>query len=118
MSHLDWSKPVSSLLYRLQEKGFTLISVFDGEETTTLVNNNPIHRRKEATEIITSVDESWVTVGYKEDRADLYLVLGNGPDEILADYSYCPDTELEALLEEVEDQFSRAWENKKVPVVA
>lgn len=107
---MDYTKPVMSLLSKLQKNNVEITHVFDGEEWTKCVEGNNLSRRKEAADAILSVDESLVRVKYQEEVAKLFIVLGNDPSEILCDYSYKEGSILESILEEVSDQFYEQWE--------
>ena len=113
MAHYDWSKPVSSLLYKLQKAGYTLVYVHDGEERVKMDHkkSNLINRKK-ATEVITSVDDSQLIVKKGDIKASLYIVLGNDPEELVADYTDWDDLEM-AITEH-----SIQWEGKKCPMIA
>lgn len=107
---MDYTKPVMSLLSKLQKSDVEITHVFDGEEWTKCVEGNNLSRRKEATDVILSVDESHVRIKYQEEVAKLFIVLGNEFSEILCDYSYKEGSVLESILEKVSDQFYEQWE--------
>lgn len=111
----DWSQPVSSLLFKVQKAGIKLIFVNDGEETTKLEGNN-IAQRKEAVDVITSVDISSFNVEYNGIRGSVLIVLGDSPEDIVNDYS-SNSNELMELLESVVDSYTNQWEGKKCPKV-
>lgn len=106
---MDYTKPVMSLLNKLQKKGCEIVSVHDGEEWVKCDGNN-LNCRKDATDAILSVDESLVKIKYNDEVAKLIIVLGNEPSEILCDYSYKEGSNLETILEEVSDEFYTQWE--------
>ncbi len=113
MARYDWSKPVSSLLNKLQQNGFTIAAVNDGEETVKMdPKKSNLANRKEATEIITSVDESGMRVTKGNMRGFVYIVLGNEPEELVCDYTDWDE------LETVITAHSRQWEGKKCPMIA
>lgn len=101
---MDYTKPVMSLLHKLQKRGVDITHVYDGEEWT-FVNGN----RKDAADVILSVDQSLVRIKQQEEVAKLIIVLGNEPSEILCDY-YTEGSNLETILEEVSDEFYTQWE--------
>jgi hypothetical protein len=107
----DWSKPVASLLSRLQENGYKIFSVNDGELCRIDQNFSDRTARKMAVDIITGVDESAVAVIKNNRIYAIYIVLGNDPDEIVADYTQ--DEELERIMEEYSDY----WCDKKCPMI-
>ena len=68
------------MLKKLTDAGATLDYFDDGGERTP-----------PTVEDITSVDEGVLTIRTpKGKEADLYLVLGNDPGELVADYTACP----------------------------
>ena len=113
----DWTQPVMSLLNKLQEADVQIIGVNDGDEYETVSGDTKLAIRKDAADVITAVDESWVRVQYKDEFATLYIVLGNDANEILADYSYKPNSELEGIIESVNSAFYEQWEDVKVKSV-
>ena len=113
----DWTQPVMSLLNKLQEADVQIIGVNDGEGYETVSGDTKLAIRKDAADVITAVDESWVRVQYKDEFATLYIVLGNDANEILADYSYKPNSELEGIIESVNSAFYEQWEDVKVKSV-
>lgn len=112
MSRLDWSVPVSSLLNRLQQDGYKIFSVNDGEEMVLIDQNlSDLTARKKATEVICSVDHSAIALFKNGKRYAVYIVLGNDPSEIVADYTDDPSLEM------IIDTFSDYWMEKKCPVI-
>ena len=107
----NWLPVVGSLLKRLQDQGFTLVSVDDGGETHKL-NGNDRDRRQQAKAVICSVDESYLHVDDSDSvRKWIFLVLGNEPEETVNDYS--SGTSLDSVLEE----FSAQWAGRKCPTI-
>ena len=113
----DWSYPVMSLLHKLQKADVQIISVNDGGGYENVVGDSNLAIRKNAADMITAVDESWVRVKSKDAFATLYIVLGNDASEILADYSYTSGTKLEGILERVSSAFYEQWEDIPCPTV-
>ena len=105
----DWSGPVNSLLNTLQKDGYTIVEVFDGGEWTKFNQTTYLAVRKEATDIITSVDECHLRIKKGDEKLRLFIVLGNEPEEIVADY--ISNDELEVTL----DKYIAMWEGKKCP---
>jgi hypothetical protein len=112
MARRDWSKPVSSLLNKLQKAGFSLYLVNDGEEDVILGQGTNLAVRKEATEIITSVDYSILLMKKENVRYYVNIFLDNDPDEIVTNHTDNDD------LNDVIDAYSDQWQGKKCPVVA
>ena len=95
--------PVRDLLKRLKAAGFVLQWADDGEDVFHVIKNVD-----HAADILLSVDESHI--GIKKGLVPfwLFIVLGNGKDEIVSDYTWtdCPEhKELEAVL----DAFCDHW---------
>jgi hypothetical protein len=100
----DWKPCVRDLLERLIAAGFVISEIDDGEETIKFTTLDA------AVDTITSVDEStvWTTATDKSDPV-LFIVLGNGPEEIVADY--CGGGPRLCMILE---GFSKDWEGKEV----
>jgi len=117
MARLDWTLPVRTLIHHFQNHDFRVLSVNDGEEDVPIVSNPySLAERKEATEIITSVDESYLRVAKGEQTAIIFIVLGNEPDELVADYG-CSE-ELMPFVDDVVNAHRNQWEGKRCPVAA
>lgn len=99
---------VGSLLKKLQQHGFTLVSVDDGGETHHLTGTNR-EQRQQAKAAICAVDESHLYVDTSEgSRKWLFIVLGNEPEETVSDHSG-------SGLDEVIDEFTNQWAGKPAP---
>jgi hypothetical protein len=107
-------KAVSSLLFKFQKHGFKICGVNDGEESFSFADvDNRLYVRKKVTDIICSVDESWVRVfNDLGEPATLFIVLGNDDSEILCDYSCSifSSEELTQSIELVAEEFYQQWE--------
>lgn len=79
------AKIMNSFMHRLvQDHGFSIIAVHDGDEPCPISNND----RFEALEHIFSVDESRLIMRTaKDERVCLFLVLGNGDATTIADHN-------------------------------
>lgn len=74
---------LQSLIRYMKPRGFELLGVNDGEETVKTSNE------KDALDTVFSVDESWMIFrkqGFT--RHSVYVVLGNSPEEVVADWGY------------------------------
>jgi hypothetical protein len=111
----DWQRPVRSLLRHLMANDIEPISVDDGEETVQLTSPSLSPRREEALEIITSVDESRLNVMHDGQAGWLLIILGNEPEELVADYCPANSTTLSQLLELATTAYSQQWEGKPCP---
>lgn len=117
---MDYSKAVNSLLLKLQKANVAITHVHDGEQWERVAVGSNLKVRKSAVEIITSVDESMVHVKHDGVVGKLYLILGNEPNEILADYSApakvtadgrVVNSKLWEILEQVSVKFYEQWED-------
>ena len=104
-------KAVSSLLFKFQKHGFKICGVNDGEESFSFADvDNRLYVRKKVTDIICSVDQSWVRVfNDLGEPATLFIVLGNDDSEILCDYC-SPSDEFMQAIELVAEEFCQQWE--------
>jgi hypothetical protein len=73
-----------ALIDHLEQRGFKLHSVNDGEEI------HEVNAHSKAEEVVFSVDESWTFFVKDGDRHYVYIILGNGNDgyDLIADYSF------------------------------
>lgn len=102
-----WEPVVKSLLKRLKTAGFTFTAVdyLDGEiQKVSSVNS--------ACLAISAVDECTLMLDNRHGESrGIYIVLGNGPHEIVCDYT-C-DKGIDLVVRLHEDQ----WLNKKTPTI-
>ena len=118
MTCLDWTVPVRTLIHQLQNHDFDILSVNDGDEDVPIISNSgSLAERQEATEAIVAVDESWLRIGREgKMRGTIYIVLGNEPDELVADYGANTE-EMMPFIEEAVEAHRNMWEGKKCPVM-
>jgi hypothetical protein len=113
----DWNPPVMSLLNHLQKGGLCLLAVSDGCEWFHVDNRLSILRQRLfVAEVITSVDESHVVVSDGSATATLFIVLGNEPEELVADIASGSDSLMDKV-DDVVSLFSNFWEGKPCPTV-
>lgn len=121
MARLDWSKPVNSLIHKLQKAGLVVQAVDDGGEIVNIKETKQLENRKLAVDTVVSVDFSHIILkNANGDRARIVIVLGNDPDEIIADWA-CSSNYSSTIAPQVEsaiEQFYKQWEGKKCPTVA
>jgi hypothetical protein len=99
---------IGSLLKKLQDFGFTLVSVEDGGERHQLTGTNR-DQRQQAKAAICAVDESHLYVDTSEGaRKWLFIVLGNEPEETVNDHSG-------SGLDDVLEEFQQQWKGKSCP---
>ena len=114
----DWNPVVTSLLYRLQRAGLTLLAVDDGEGFERIGDfSSTVHTRIRAVSMISAVDFSYLQVSCGAEKAILTIVLDSGPSEILADWRARRGSAIDAVIDEVADAFALYWENRKIPTV-
>lgn len=106
----NWNPVIGSLLKVLQDHHFVLDSVNDGEEEFPLKGTQR-EQRQEAKKVIASVDVSDLYVRHPshDKLMMLMVVLGNSPEETVADHSSWP------ILELAVDQFSKKWRGIPCP---
>jgi len=109
----NYEEAVSSLLYKFQKGGFSIISAMDGMDSFRIDDKlSNLDARKVAVDIVCSVDESSVRIKDAESGriASLFIVLGNEQSEILCDYSAPKD--LFPRLDPIAEEFANQWEGK------
>jgi len=113
---LDWAPVVRSLIHRLQQSNFAVVSVHDGEERHKYSPDAPLSTvRAQAAAAVCAVDEATLTVldltSVETRKLALFIVLGNSPEEIVADCS-CDDR-----LDDVLEEHHVAWRDKPCPTI-
>ncbi len=99
----DWKSVASSLIGFLVKDGFTVTRASNGEDSITTENKSKLAAK------VCECDEGTLNITKGDFRATLYLVLGNSPAELVADYGWKGDeTELSTTL----DKFSDSWEKR------
>jgi hypothetical protein len=101
----DYRPEVRSLLKSLKRAGFTPLSVNNGEENIRYSDVS----KTEFLEETVATDESTLRLQHNNKKVAIFLVLGNEPGVIAADY-----TDYEPLQEVIDAHYDR-WENKKQP---
>jgi hypothetical protein len=112
MKTYNWKPVIGSLLKVLQDHNFVLYSTNNGEARVFFNGLTPRQARQLAKAEIVATDESGLYVthpSYPDKFLWIYIVLGNEPEETVADYT------VNDLLELALDQFSKKWENKPCP---
>lgn len=100
---------VRSLLHTLQRTGLTLTAVHDGEESYRIPSGTTeAHARALASDVIESVAVSTLwAVTPCGCRGHMVIILGNGNDEILADW--CGPEPFSRIVEACEDAHCNRW---------
>jgi len=127
MASYDWSVPVRSLLAKFQEAGFNITHVVHEGKMARVPIDQTLSKTKIrhlAADLVVSTKKSSVFIDKDEMRAGLVIVLDNEPKKIVAEYlqwcncTFTTDPQLEKLLKETIDNYSRAWEGIKCPMIA
>ena len=109
-----------SLLNHLKKDGLRLVAVNDGCEWFHVDNTlSTLRQRLFAAEVITSVDESHLVVtdgSFGGATATLFIVLGNEPEELVADIASGSDSLMDRI-DDVVSLFSNSWEGEPCPTV-
>ena len=108
----DWKPETLSLIQTLIKHGYSIESVDNGEEETDF---NEVSLDTFVEQMM-ACDEAHLHIRTPEDRSGiLYLVYGNSPGELVADYhvmDYLGRDKLDAAT----DEHSKNWEGKPQPV--
>lgn len=114
-----YAKCVSSLLFKVQKRGFKLSSVTPTDANSTLCNLedcNELDARRDVTDVVCDLDASNVLI--KDEAGNtgfLFIALGNDKGEILSDYGLVSSNnkeegrEMLKVLDEVADEFYEQW---------
>ena len=103
----DYRPEVRSLIKSLRQAGFTPISVNNGEES---IRYSGVSKTQFLEEIV-ATDEATLRLQHNNKLVGIFLVFGNEPGVIAADYS-----DYEPLENVIDEHYSR-WENRKQPVI-
>ena len=106
MKQYNWKPVISSLVRQLIKDGFVPFKVDDGGDE---LESTP--SAKSAVDAMNAVDESYLLVKKNGKRFGLLIILGNSPEETVADHSCDPE------LEESVNTFSHRWAGKPCPMV-
>lgn len=114
----NWKPEVTSLIATLKRHGFEIMKGDNGEETFLLTSRRGGGMKKFIENLI-ACDEAYLSVKCPKSRMTrwLYLVLGNSPGELVADYSVPSfGVEVDPLDVAIEEHYTR-WENRKQPKI-
>lgn len=122
---LDWNPVVRSLLQHLRTQDILPFSVYDGAYRTKLDGTDEDERQEQAVDLATGQDECRISCRWWNDDtrselvANFVLVLGNDPDELVADYFISSDAqELDARVSAALEAFGEEWAGKPCPTQA
>jgi adenosine/AMP kinase len=103
------AEAVSSLLHKFQNNNFNIVGVSDGEEFEKIEEGSKLSKRKQAVEVVCSVDQSIVHLFDENgENCALFIVLGNDDHEIVADFS--SPRHIFPVVDEIVDAFVEQWE--------
>lgn len=120
---------VVDFLHAVLDNGWTIESVNDGEATHTIgtsytagssIGQSRVSDMNRALPHVMGVDESSVVLTKLISRNRVRLrigaliILGNGADELIADWSY-NNVHADKEFNKAHDKFTAKWENKEVP---
>ena len=125
---------VVDFLYAVLDDGWTINSINDGEATYVIgssytegssIGGARVSDMNRALPHIMGVDESSVVLTKLVDtgrtshpvlsaRIGALIILGNGADELVADWSY-NNEQADQEFRKAHDKFTAKWENKEVP---
>lgn len=125
----DWNPETASLLASLVAQGFTIYGGNNGEGDT--FKRSTFADEAAFLNELLACDEAWLYVtrnGTKESAKtpgkmvprvySLFLVLGNSPGELVADYGIPADEGDAAAMETATNEAARKWEGRKQPKIA
>jgi hypothetical protein len=102
----DWAPETRSLLKTLTKHGLTILAVDNGEYTTKRAG---ITLAKFVEECM-ACDDAWLRVQTPDGaKKTIYLVYGNSPGELPADYSVCD------LIDAATDEHYNRWDGRAQP---
>ena len=103
----NWSAVVRSALRTLKQAGLNVVAVDNGDGW------EKVGSRAEAVELACACDTAYVRMSNEGgDKCTAFIVLGNEPEELFADYSTSD------ALDSAVDAFCSIWSGKRCPVVA
>jgi hypothetical protein len=118
MPRNNWTPVVLDLLYLLTEEGGAVLHSADNGDGFRMLNGSDITQlRKDFAEELASVDESRLRITMQFQQATLFLVFGNEPAELVADWGAPEGTAIYWMLEAITRKFSDQWEGKPCPVI-
>lgn len=106
---LNWSPVVESFAKAIVAGGFEIKGALDGESA---MKENPTAH--EAAEWVCSCDEGGIKFTKDGNRVTALIVLGNDPDEIVADWRYNND-ETEKEFDKLWSTWMETWVDKECP---
>ena len=119
-TYKDYSPIVSSFLHQILKGGWKIARVIDCESNRIeLRDKNNTEAKKIAKNEIMAGEDSTITFlkpngEGKFMRVSCLILLGNGADELVADWSYS-SAKADSDFDTYWDKFRKVWEDKDVP---
>jgi hypothetical protein len=116
----NWKPVVRDFFKMAEQAGFEVTHIDDGEgyEDIRLRAKTQADRRAVGVEMVCSVDEARVNFLHvpTDKRIAAFIVLGNGPEEICADYT-SGNEDADRAFDKVNNDFYSKWEMRKTPTI-
>jgi hypothetical protein len=106
----DFRPETKALIETLRKHGFTTVGYSNGDDKM------PYTTDEDLIEELCGVDESWLyLLDLNQRQFIVYLVLGNSPGELPADYQYKPGADCTAIDAAIEEHYN-SWINRPQPL--
>ena len=117
-TYKDYSLIVASFIHQMLKGGWKISKVVDcGGESLDLIDKGNAEAKKLAKSQILAGDDSNIVFIKPNMRISALILLGNGADELVADWS-SSSPQADQNFEIYWDHFRKIWEDKKVPSVS
>ncbi len=126
-TYYDYSPIVKSFIHQMYLGGWKIKCVYDCENRIHRLEDLPVReQKKKATEEVMAGDDGTIVFikprpdydpevgGATHWKVNAYIILGNGADELVADWSYS-DIKANDDFEKYWEKHTKIWEMKKVP---
>lgn len=111
----NWEPVIGSFVHTLVKDGWKVRSASDFEDRVVFTGGESLADvTRKVKEVCTGVDESSITFRKGDLGITSYIILGNEPEEIVADWGYKND-ESDAEFTKSWKKFTAKWEDKKCP---
>lgn len=119
MARSDYSVPLMSLLYKLEQHGVTVAAVNDGETIKEIWAGTPLAIRKAACDAILAVSDAGVGVQYVQNgvrhRTDLQITFWGEPTDILRDWNIPDCEDFARIIADVAADWYKLWNSNMIP---
>ena len=111
----NWEPVIGSFVHTLVKDGWKVRSASDFEDRVVFTGDESlVDVTRKVKEVCTGVDESSITFRKGGLGITSYIILGNEPEELIADWEYKND-ESDAEFTKSWGKFTAKWEGKKCP---